>query len=76
MHRLKRILSERNKNLLCYRYCSSNKKAIKEEKVVHVKYTDTINLPKTKFPQRVNKQKLGELQKDINEVRPIDYFDN
>ena len=33
-----------------------------------IKYTDTINLPKTKFPARINGTKRLEVEKKINEV--------
>lgn len=33
-----------------------------------VKYTDTINLPKTKFPQRLTAAKRAETERRINEV--------
>uniref|UniRef100_A0A336LMJ3 isoleucine--tRNA ligase n=2 Tax=Culicoides sonorensis TaxID=179676 RepID=A0A336LMJ3_CULSO len=74
MHRLRKIFQNNTKNVL-HRYCNtrSNKKvatALKDEpsqETVKIKYTDTINLPKTKFPQRLNSKKLLELQKVINE---------
>jgi hypothetical protein len=33
-----------------------------------VKYTNTINLPKTKFPQRLSAQKRSELEDSIRKV--------
>lgn len=36
------------------------------------RYTDTINLPKTEFPQRLSAAKRTEVERKINEVK-IDY---
>lgn len=33
-----------------------------------IKYTDTINLPKTKFPARLTAKKRAEVERRINEV--------
>lgn len=33
-----------------------------------IKYTDTINLPKTKFPPRLTTTKRAEVERRINEV--------
>lgn len=33
-----------------------------------IKYTDTINLPKTEFPQRLSAAKRAEVERKINEV--------
>lgn len=45
------------------RYCSTktNKNTIK--------YTDTINLPKTKFPPRLSAAKRSEIERQLNSVR-------
>lgn len=37
-----------------------------------VNYTDTINLPKTEFPQRLSAAKRAEVERKINEVTIID----
>ncbi|XP_063701392.1 isoleucine--tRNA ligase, mitochondrial [Culicoides brevitarsis] len=66
MHRLRKIFSEKAPNTL-YRYCTSSQK-VKSKGNEAVKYTDTINLPKTRFPQRLNSQKMLEMQKIINET--------
>ncbi len=33
-----------------------------------VKYTNTINIPKTEFPTRLSAAKLAEVERQINEV--------
>lgn len=52
------------KNTHFKRYFASN-----EPKKPANKYTDTINLPKTKFPQRLSATKRAEIEKKLNEVR-------
>lgn len=42
--------------------------ATKEANQKVVKYTDTIKLPKTKFPQRLSGPKRNEVEKRLNEV--------
>lgn len=61
---------------LCHRRVLSLKKneliqrkfATKEANQKVVKYTDTLNLPKTKFPQRLSGSKRVEVEKRLNEV--------
>lgn len=36
-----------------------------------VKYTSTINLPKTEFPQRLSAAKRAEVERTINKVKHI-----
>lgn len=51
------------KNPLFKRYL-----ATKDSTPKVIKYTETINLPKTKFPQRLSPAKRIEVEKKINEV--------
>lgn len=46
--------------------------ATKEASQKTIKYTDTINLPTTKFPQRLSATKRIEIEKKINEVKYIE----
>lgn len=48
--------------------------ATAEPTVRTIKYTDTINLPKTKFPQRLSAAKRQEIEKQISEVRILEFI--
>lgn len=63
MFRLCRRVVSFKKNELIHR-----KFATKESSQKVVKYTDTINLPKTKFPQRLSGLKRAEVEKRLNKV--------
>jgi len=62
-----------NKGCL-YRFSSKNWKILlpslktKAEEIKKVKYTDTINLPKTKFPARINQKQRNDLEEVIRSV--------
>lgn len=49
------------------RCCASGGIAVTET-AKPIKYTDTINLPKTKFPARLTASKRAEVERRINEV--------
>lgn len=62
MIRFCRIVSFKQNTFILRKY------ATKEANQRNIKYTDTINLPKTKFPQRLCGSKLVEVEKSLNKV--------
>lgn len=60
------ILRKELKNLACYCTVAHSKKV--------VKYTDTVLLPKTKFPHYLNAKQTEERDKRIFEVSKKNHF--